>query len=194
MPNNAINPASTDSFIRGGQLAFKCPTCPSAVFIGLSTIDPVIGVNVVCPGCGNTAHVPGSYRTRPNVAGLSITGGVEVSIAEYVDWFLSHPLVVTLKKAGQVDLLCDYGLWGFCPKCNYQYTSTVLAYNLPFLQMAHDADGFVLRTSTSNSYTETTALQSGHCPSCGHKSLIVIIADIPDYVRTAIASIRKKKR
>ena len=189
----AMNPTCTDYFISEGNIVFKCPTCQSAVFASIPQIDPIIGVNVVCTACGNISHVAGGYRTWPKLPDSKITGGVQVPISRYVDWFFSHPLVASLKKENQLDILYDYGLWGFCPGCHYQYASTVLAYTFPVLQMSSPSAGLVLNTSKPNSARDTIALHEGHCPSCKSAYLIIIIADIPKYVRVEIANKKKKE-
>jgi hypothetical protein len=161
---------------------FKCPTCPNAIQVALSEIKPIIGVNVLCQNCRNVAHVPSGYRTTPNPEGLKITGSVQVSIAKFGDWYFSHQLIESLIKTGQSDLLADYGLYGFCAKCYHQYQNTVLVY----LPIAQRSGSFLFSTKTPESANDMNALRSGHCPSCGHDSLLVIATEIPDYVRTAI--------
>ncbi len=186
-----MNPFSTKFFVEDAQLYFKCPTCPDACSVYLEQIDPIGGVLVVCPGCGNIAHVPGCYRTQPESPGFDITGGVLMPIKEFTDWFLSHPLIASMKSKRAYTHLYDYGLWALCPACGYRYSPTVLAYNLPFMKI-RDASGSVLLTKTEESATETSSLQAGCCPSCGHQEITAIVSDIPDYVRKAFSANRKK--
>ena len=186
MTTSAANPFSTEAFFEAGELVFKCPTCPSAVRVALHRIDPVVGVHSVCPGCGNVAHVPGAYKAAPKPAGLKITGGVSVTIAQFAEWYLGHPLVVSLIKARESDLHHRYGLWAFCAGCHREYPATVL----PFFASAQDAAGFVFTARTTDSAKAMESLTSGRCVSCGHSSLTAIVADIPDYVRSALPAER----
>jgi hypothetical protein len=176
-----VNPFSTDAVIQGGELRFQCPTCPGGVAVDLGPMDPITGVNAVCPNCRNVSHVPGGYRAGQKPAGLRIWGGVKVPIARFGDWYAAHPLVASLVESGQSDILNDYGLWAFCASCYHQVPATVLT-SLP---MAQRASGFVFTARTPGSARDMESLVSGRCPSCGHGELIAIVADIPDYVRQA---------
>jgi hypothetical protein len=184
------NPVSEDVHIKDESLSFQCPTCMSTLSVGLMNIDPIIGVFVDCSVCKNTSHVPGGFRTQSNQSGLSITGGALVPIGEFTEWFSAHPVVVSLKKNGKRDLLYDYGLWAFCPKCGYRYSPTVLAYSFPFMKLSQSTAGFVLNTSSSGSGKEANSLLAGHCPRCSHKTLNAIIEEIPENVRAVIAENR----
>lgn len=183
------NPFSIDALFEAGELVFKCPTCPHAISVALDQIDQIIGANVVCSDCKNVAHVPGAYRTDPKPVGLKITGGVSVTINKFGDWYFSHPLIDSLIKAGQADFLYDYGLWAYCAGCYHQYPATVLT----FLPIAQRSGGLVFTAQTPESAKDMESLISGHCPSCGNNSLIVIVADIPNYVRSAIIAKRQKR-
>lgn len=181
-----MNPVSPDVHREGERLAFQCPTCANTLTVNLETINPVSGVFADCPVCKNISHVPGGFRTQPIPQDSKITGGVYVPIGEFTDWFAAHPVVVTLKKNRQRELLYQYGLWAFCPKCGYRYSPTVLAYSLPFLKISQGSAGSLLNASSSGSGKEAKALLAGYCPSCRHKTLTVIIAEIPDAVRAVL--------
>ncbi|MHB1314575.1 MAG: hypothetical protein ACYCX2_03725 [Christensenellales bacterium] len=183
MGNANMNPTSTYILISGGKFTFKCPICQSTIIVSIQNVDAIIGINVICLSCKNVIHVPGGYKTWPKPSGLKITGGVQVPISNYVDWFFSHPLVVSLKKSNKMDLLYDYGLWGFCPSCYYQYSATVLSYTFPVFHMSKPSEGFVLLTSRPDSENVVSSLKSGHCPKCSNTNLIVIVAEIPSYVQ-----------
>lgn len=187
---HAPNPFSIDAAFQEGNLIFKCPTCQSKMGVALSGIKPVIGINVLCDNCKNVAHVPGDYGAKPKPAGLKITGSVRVAISEFKDWYYSHPLVDSLIKSGQSDLLNDYGLWGFCANCYHRYQRTVLN----IFPLAQSATGFFWGARTPESAKDFNSLNSGRCPSCGHNSLIVIVAEIPNHVRRAILSQRGEGR
>jgi len=181
-----VNPFSTEAAFEAEDLVFKCPTCHATMRVALTMIKQITGVNVICDKCKNVAHVPGGYKTNPKPVGLKITGSVRVAIAKFGDWYYSHPVINSLIKARQSDLLSDYGLWGFCGGCYHEYQRTVL-YILPFVQ---GSGGVSFGARTPESAKDFNSLASGHCPSCGNDSLIVIVAEIPDYVRSAIESER----
>jgi hypothetical protein len=181
------NPYTTNAVFETGKLVFECPNCRNLTRIALSEIKPIIGVNVLCENCKNVAHVPSGYRTTPNPADLKITGSVPVTIAKFGDWYFSHPLIESLINTGQSDLLFDYGLYGFCAKCYHQYQNTILG-SLPIAQRS---GGFFFSARTTESANDMNALRSGHCPSCGHDSLLVIAAEIPEYVRIAIHNAKR---
>lgn len=193
---HAGNPFATEAFfdIEPEELVFKCPSCPSAVRTSLNKIDPLVGAHVTCPGCMNIAHVPGSYKVKLESVPSKITGkitvGVSVAIAHFGEWYFGHPQVDSLIKAGQSDLLVDYGLWAFCAGCYHQYTATAL---IPFT-LAQHARGSVFMARTPESAKDMQSLTSGRCLSCGHEDLIVIVSDIPDYVRNTLLAKRKTEQ
>jgi hypothetical protein len=183
----AINPFTTEAVLKAGTILFKCPTCPNTVSVTLQQIDPIIGVSVACSSCKNICHVPGGYKTQLNPPELKITGSVRVPIAKYADWYYGHPYIKSLIRSSQSDLLFDYGLWAFCGACYHQFPATVLW----GLSSAQRAGGFVFNARTSSSAKDMNALVAGHCSHCRHKELIVVVAEIPDYVRNVITSNKK---
>ncbi len=180
------NPTATDATFEGRSLVFKCPTCKGTNRIALSDIKPMIGVFVLCETCKNVSHVPSEYSTTPKPTGLEITGSLPVSISKFGDWYFSHPLIDVLIKAGQSNLLADYGLWAFCANCYHQYEKTVL----PSFPIMHGVGSGLYLTRTAESTQDMNALLSGHCPSCSHDILLVIVAKIPEYVRNAIGNVK----
>jgi len=188
LSENIINPTSHECIVSETQLIFFCPTCNGSVTVNTQQIHPVIGVNAICPGCGNVAHVPGSYRAEPVPSDIQITFGVKVPISRYVDWLFSHSTVSSLKQNGELDLLySNYGLWAFCSECYYKYSPIVLAYTYPLYRMSKDTAGFLLSSSRPEPMKEILALHEGHCPSCSSEQMIIIVADIPDNIRAIIA-------
>jgi hypothetical protein len=179
-----VNPFTTDVVIKSGILLFKCPTCPNTTSVTLQQIDPIIGVSVACSSCKNISHVPGIYKTEPKPPGMKITGSVRVPIAKFADLYFEHPLIQSLINSGQSDLLFDYGLWAFCGACYHQFPATVLW----AFSMAHRTGGFVFNARTPDSAIDMNALRDGHCSHCQHKNLIVVVTEIPDYVRNVIMS------
>ena len=184
-PESAIgmnNPFTSDAVVKGEMIQFKCPTCPNTVSVALQQIDLIIGVSVLCPRCKNVAHVPGVYKTTPSSPGMKISGSVRVPISQFSDWFYAHPYITALIKSGQSELLYDYGLWGFCAACYHQFPATVLW----SVSIAQRAGGFVFGAQTPESARDMNALIAGHCSHCQHRELIVVAAEIPDYVRDVI--------
>lgn len=190
------NPFATEAFfdIESEELVFKCPSCSSAVRTSLNQIDPLVGVHVACPGCRNIAHVLGSYKVKlesvPSKITGKITGGVSVAIAHFSEWYFGHPQVDSLIKAGQSDLLIDYGLWAFCAGCYHQYTATAL---IPFI-LTQRARGLVFMARTPESAKDMQSLTSERCLRCSHKDLIVIVTEIPGYVCNALLAKRKTEQ
>jgi hypothetical protein len=179
---NNTNPYCTETVFKAGKLAFKCPSCQNEMNLNPNSIAPIVGSFLKCQKCKNIVHVPSGYQTSNSPVGLKITGSVQVSITKFGDWYFEHPLITSLIEEGNSDLLVDYGLWGFCAKCNHQYKTT----NLSSLPIAQRAGGLVYSARTPESANEMNSLLSGHCPSCGNDYLLVIAAEIPDYVRAAI--------
>jgi hypothetical protein len=183
------NPFTTDVAIKSGTLLFKCPTCPNTISVTLQQIDPIVGISVLCSSCKNISHIPGIYKTDPKPAGMRITGGIRVPIAEFSDWYYKHPLITSLVEKGQSDLLNDYGVWAFCSACYHQYPSTILTSLAISQSMAQrGAGGFMLMANTPDSKKDMNALGAGHCSHCNQTFLIVIATEIPDYVRSVIKS------
>jgi hypothetical protein len=181
-----LNPSSNKVFIREDKLVFKCPTCPGEVTVSLNKIDAIVGITVQCPTYKNLAHVPGAFKIIVNPSGVRIIGGVHITIAKFGEWWYSHPLVDTLTKYNQINLLNDYSLWATCAECYHNYQPTVL-FCLPRAQKSRN---FEFNPRTPESALDMQSLRSGHCPSCNHNSLIAILADIPVYVSTYIETIR----
>jgi hypothetical protein len=186
---------ATDVVYREEKAFFKCPSCQDTMSISQLQIDPIIGVNVACSSCKNIAHVPGGYKMDPPLVGLRIAGSVRVPIAKFGDWYYAHPLIASLIKSGQSDLLFDYGLWAFCSVCYHQFHATVLSYfamaQATYFSNPGSTGGFIFNARTPESAKDMEALRAGHCPHCQNENLIVIIAEIPDYVRTILISSRK---
>ncbi|OQA22691.1 MAG: hypothetical protein BWY63_00699 [Chloroflexi bacterium ADurb.Bin360] len=187
LPTGAANPFTTEAAHQAGRLQFQCPTCSNTTSAALQQIDPIIGVNVACPSCKNICHVPGRTKTEPNAPDLKITGSVRVPIARYADWYYGHPYVKSLIRSSQSDLLFDYGLWAFCSACYHQFPATVLW----GLASAQRAGGFVFNARTPDSAKDMQTLTAGHCSHCRNKELLVVVAEVPDYVREVILSKRK---
>lgn len=200
-PNITINPFTVNVMLKDGELLFKCPTCPDTIdivgkpfanpykiVVNLQQIDPIIGINVVCSDCKNVFHVPGAYKTNPKPPGMRITGGIRVPITKFSDWYYENQLIVALIENGRSDLLNDYGLWAFCGACLHQFSATILNSLAPSMSMAQRGAGsFVFMANIPSSVTDWDALRAGHCSQCEHEDLIVIAAEIPDYVRNVIA-------
>jgi hypothetical protein len=183
LPNNTQNSQITSAnFFSNGKLVFKCPNCGLDMSVKALEIAPVAGSFVLCKNCKNIAHVPSGYQTDANPVDLKITGSVQVPMSKFADWYFENPLIVSLIESGLSDFLTDYGLWAFCSKCYHQYKSTVLV-SLPISQRA---GGFFFNANSAESADDMNSLRSGHCPSCGNDYLLVIAAEIPDYVRGAI--------
>jgi len=178
-----INPSTTAILSRTDKLVFKCPTCPANITVSLAQIDRIAGANVLCTGCKNIVHVPGAYGSNAKSVGLKITGGVTVTIADFNEWWGNHRLVASLLKDGELDLLYDYGLWAFCEKCYHRYHPYAV-FCLPVGQRATSTK--ISTELMPESGRDLEALLSGYCPSCHHSRFIVIVAEIPDYVRTTI--------
>jgi hypothetical protein len=184
IPAVIVNPITSEAVVKAGTLLFKCPTCSNKVSVPMRQIDPIIGVSVVCTRCKNISHVPGIYKTEPKPAGMSITGSIRVPITKFPNLYFEHPLIQSLIKSGQSDLLFDYGLWAFCGACYHQFPARVLwAFSI-----ADRAGGFVFNAQTPDSARDMNALRDGHCSHCQHQNLIVVVTEIPDYVRKVIAS------
>ena len=183
----AANPFTAAAVHQAGRIQFQCPTCSNTVTATLQQIDPLIGVNVACPNCKNISHVPGRYKTEPSAPELKITGSVRVPIASYADWYYGHPYVKSLIRSSQSDLLFDYGLWAFCSACYHQFPATVLW----GLASAQRAGGFVFNARTPDSAKDLNALAAGHCSHCRNTELLVLVAEIPDYVRNVILARQK---
>jgi len=194
-PVASANPFTNDVVIKSGMLLFKCPTCPSNINVPLQNIDPIVGISVLCSNCKNISHVPGMYKTEPKPAGMRITGGIRVPIANFSDWYYEHPYIASLIKDRQSDLLFDYGLWAFCNTCHHQYASTVLNYfamaQVTYFSNPNFKGDFVFNAQSPESASDMDALRSGHCSHCQDKNLIVIVTEIPDYISTIITSKRK---
>lgn len=62
IPISTSTPFATDAVLIAGVIQFKCPTCPGTVSVALEKIDPIIGINIACPGCKGISHVPGVYK------------------------------------------------------------------------------------------------------------------------------------
>lgn len=188
-----VNPFTTDSVLKAGKILFKCPTCPNTVSVTLQQIDPIIGVNVICSGCKNISHVPGGYKAEPKPPGMRITGSVRVPIAKFSDWYFEHPVISSLIKSGQSDLLHDHGLWAFCGVCYHQFPATVLcSFSIAWSAAQRGAGGYMFFANTPDSAKDMDALRSGHCSHCKHNNLIVIATEIPDYVRNVITRSKNK--
>jgi len=187
------NPASQDVslFVEGKWLRYLCPTCMLPVRVERSKIDPVIGINIGCSNCKNISHVPGAFRTGKLPSNLKITGGVIVPIKEFSEWYFYHPIVRSLMSTNQIDLLSQYGLFGFCEKCFHYYQSTVLIQLPVFLRMKPEQ--IIYNAKTPESAKDFHSLMSRKCPSCGHDKMIGIITNIPDYVRDAINAHKENK-
>ena len=181
------NPVSQDVSLLGLEvdlLRFQCPTCRLPVRVERSKIDTIVGINVTCSNCKNISHVPGAFGTGILPSNLKITGGVIVPIKEFAEWYFHHPVMKSLMNEKKIELLFDYGLWGYCAKCFYQYKSTVLSI-LPVYQDIKP-EKIVFMAKSDESVDDFNSLLSRECPSCGHDKIIGIITDIPDYVQEAI--------
>jgi hypothetical protein len=191
-PVASANPFTIDVVIKSGMLIFKCPTCPNALSVALQKIDPIIGVSLLCSSCKNISHVPGIYKTEPKPAGMRITGSVRVPVVKLSDFYHEHPLIKSLIESHQSDFLNDYGLWAFCSTCYHQYPSTVLTSLAMYQPMAQRGAGeLTFMANTPTSAQDMDALLAGHCSQCNNNNLIVIVSEIPDYVRNVITSKRK---
>jgi len=186
-PVASANPSTTDVVIKSGTLLFKCPTCPSNISVPLQNIDPIVGISVLCSSCKYISHVPGIYKTESTPPNTRITGSIRVPIAKLWDWYYEHPFIISLIKNSQATLLYDYGLWAFCGACYHQFPTTVL---ISFI-MSHRANEITFFAQTPDSAGDMNALRNGHCSHCQHKELIVVVSEIPDYVRNIITSKRK---
>ena len=182
--NFPITPFTTDVILKAGTIEFLCPTCYNTVSVTLQQIDPIVGVNAACSKCKNICHVPGIYKTNPNPFGSWITGSIQIPIAKFSDWYFENPFINALIKSGQPDLLFDYGLWAFCGACYHQFPATVLC----SFAVAQRAGGFIFNARTPGSAKDMEALRAGHCSHCRHTNLIVVVVEIPDYVRNVIKS------
>ena len=188
----SVNPFTTDTVLEAGITLFRCPTCPNTVSVAQQKIDQIIGVSVLCSSCKNVCHVPGCYRTDPKPPGMRITGSVRVPIARFGDWYYEHPVIASLIKNSQSDLLFNYGLWAFCGSCYHQFLPTVLNYfamaQISFFSNPDWKGEFTFNARTPAAAADMDALRAGHCPQCQHNELIVVVTEIPDYVRDVIAS------
>lgn len=168
-------------------LRYKCPTCPIYVSLSLNEIDPIVGVNVNCQGCKNIVHIPGGFKLGSEIAKLRITGGVLVPINRFSDWYNDHPLVDLLTKDCKLEILPHYGLFTFCANCHHPYQPTVLA----ILPIAQNIGVTIFNPRTSDAAKDFDALSAGNCPVCGDKTLLAILADVPNYVRIYIEGKQK---
>jgi hypothetical protein len=164
---------------------FLCPAClmPSEKLD--ARITDVTGGLVICDRCGNVSHVPAAYKTQADGPGLAVHGGVRVPIADFGDWMLHHPSF----RHADAEINGNYGLWGLCADCHYQYESTVLAMMLPLF----DGADVLLTVRSAKSGQDTAALSKRQCPRCGKSDLIAIMVDIPPYVRDAVHAEKKKR-
>ena len=183
-----LNPFTTDAAFGEGTLLFRCPNCLSAVSVALQEIDPIVGANVVCRSCKDISHVPGAYKAGPQPPSMRITASVRVPMARFADWYYEHPYIKSLIQSGQSDLLFDYGLWAFCGACYHPFPATVLNY-LP-VASGVGSSALVFNARTPESARDMDALLAGHCPRCLHQNLVVIVCEIPDYIRSLIKSKR----
>jgi len=182
-PDANVNPFTADVAIQSETLVFKCPTCPNPIRAPLQNIDPIVGLSVLCPSCKNVSHVPGIYKTELKPTDTRITGSVRVPIANLWDWYYEHPYIVSLIKSGQASLLYDYGFWAYCGACYHEFHATVL---ISFIITMRRPTTFFAKTP--DSARDYNALRDGQCAHCQHKDILVIVSEIPDYVRNVIAS------
>ncbi|MGD1277141.1 MAG: ankyrin repeat domain-containing protein [Tepidisphaeraceae bacterium] len=175
---------------------FLCPTCSTPNTALDSQIDDVTGVLVKCD-CGNISHVPAAYKTQADISGLAVHGGVRVPIAEFEEWMFAHPSFLTADGRHvhpDTEFHGNYGLWGFCAGCHYQYASTVLA-----IFHSINPDGLFkggsvfLNVHSAKSGQDAEALRKKQCPQCGNPDLIAIMVDIPKYVRDAVNAEKRKR-
>jgi hypothetical protein len=182
VPRAGENPFTAKGVQKAGAFFFKCPTCTNTLRASIHQINPINGINVACQGCKNISHVPGAFKNKTNPSGIRITGGVRVPVSQFSEWYFRHPFIEGLIKSGRSDLLYNYGLWVFCSTCYHQFPATMLG----SFVIAARAGGLIFNARTPDSAKDMEALRAGHCSQCQNTNLIVIAAEIPDYVRDAI--------
>jgi hypothetical protein len=134
--------------------------------------------------------VPAAYNTEADISSVAIYGSVRVPIAEFTGWQFGHPSFLTADGHVHPDTEFhgNYGLWGICAGCHYRYASTVLA-----ILSVMDADRVLFNAHSAKSAEDADALMQKRCPRCGNPDLLVIMVDVPDYVREAIGAEKRRR-
>jgi len=186
------NPTSNQVSRSLTGVRFLCPKCSAPNHVSDGRIKDVAGALVKCE-CGNISHVPAAYKTRADLPGLAVHGGVRVPIAEFADWMFAHPSFLTADGhhvRPDTALLGNYGLWGFCAGCHHQYASTVLSI-LPTVNYLGAKT--LVNVHSAESGEDVEALSKKRCLRCGNSNLIAIMVDIPKYVHDAIDGEKRKR-
>jgi len=176
------NPFTTNAKVDAG-IEFQCPMCSERITYPNPRVEPILGGHFECNSCKDISHIPSAFFSAAKPPGLKITAGVLVPIAQWSEWYHSHPAFCSLLRTNSTSLHDNYGLWAFCARCYYLYQKSVLSV-LSLTQQGGPTLPF--GASSIESALEMRALTAGHCPRCGDAVLIAIMADVPVYVREAI--------
>ncbi len=194
-PKGQPNPVSKSVIRIFPFVRFLCPTCSTPNNVIINDIPDVSGVLVKCDGCGDVSHVPAAYKTQADVSGLAVHGSIRVPIAEFNDWMLAHPSFLTSDAHvhPDVEFHGNYGLWGICAGCHYQYASTVVAASYAWGGDLFEGATVMFNAHSEKSALDFEALSKKECPSCGNPDLLAIMVDVPQYVRDAVNAEKKNR-
>jgi hypothetical protein len=181
-----------DPVLRAGKVYYKCPACSTVINVPQNQVDPLVGLNVVCPECKLISHLPGAFHAEPVPPAYLIARGVQVHIDGFADWYYDNPAINKILQTAQTELLENYGLWGFCASCRHPFPAALLN-SLAIDQSVAPGggSGILLSARTADPGTDMQALRTGHCPQCGHTELVVISCAIPDALRDGSQPVEK---
>jgi hypothetical protein len=161
-------------------LRYSCPTCTVPITVFQKDIKDE-GLSVLCGVCGSFSHIYGDYRTWDGKAQIQqVYSSVYVPIKEYSDWYLSHPVFLSMQANHKSHYLNHYGLWGICPGCRQQYITTVLAAFATW--QGADVSGVFMANSAASGRQMESLLKPGVCSQCGDKGLLTIMVSLPDSI------------
>lgn len=148
---------------------------------------PGSGRPVTCPKC--RTEFP--YQAIPDLPKAKISGSIRVPVTGFSELYYAHPWIAAVVGKGESDLLNNYGLWAFCASCLHAFPPSVLS--TLAIQQSMEArgstGGFIFNANSEASAKDMGGLRKGQCAHCGHKEILVLVAEITDAMR---AEIRKR--